>query len=176
MLFILPFSPELSKNQRSFPKISRSRQGNLFASITKKTSYSDEQEAQIWELRKQLKEHYPEFRPKQNAKYILNVLCVVTDRRSDSHNLIDATMDILQEVLGSNDKNFYIESWVPFYKPRRKLSKIEKALDLDKIKGRVFIRIKEADESYEQSMLSRFQEELESVNDLVRFNQKFSEV
>jgi hypothetical protein len=156
MLIVLPFSPELSKNKRSFVKLARSKQGNLFGRITKTTQYSDEFETQIFLARNQIKNRYPDYKFNPESTYMVDVLNVVTDRRSDSHNLVDATMDILQEVTGVNDRNFQLVGWPSYHKERRKLSKIEKALELQNLKGKVFIEIVEAHEDIEKTLLEQF--------------------
>lgn len=144
MFISLDFSPSLSKNQKYTavpfynPKVKRQS-----ARIVKTYSYTQEFQKCVYIVKQNMIKN--NFYADKDDIIIIDAFCVMTDRRSDSHNLIDAIMDILESAIGVNDRNFMIGSWT--WKLKRKKTQknlIARSRLSTSQKGSVFLKVRKA--------------------------------
>lgn len=138
MLLTMPYFTQLSKNNRNeITYIYRNRK--KIPVIVKSYSYTSACKKIFDILDAQIKSKKVKF--EEDDTLIISVFCSMFNRRSDSHNLIDALMDILQVCTGVNDRNFQINTWLNEHKrdQSKTINKLQKSF---LSKGNIFIKIK----------------------------------
>jgi hypothetical protein len=157
----LPFLSDLSKNEKYTASPFFNKKNRKFtARIIKTSAYSKAFTLCSHIIKKKAEE--VGFKPEDKKTLIVYAHCILNDRRSDSHNLIDATMDIIQDALNVNDRYFQIGSWTcRFTQPKGKKKKDQKSIFK---KGTLFLKLEmqNSESDLNLMMTTNFINQLES--------------